>query len=193
MGNAAWVDQDFAETRARGRAETVRDEMTAGEKVVWEGHPQLGWMFLLSLPLAFVGFAAGIISLMWIASASSGNDLLALFGLPFLLASAAMVLSPVWFVWRGMGTAYVITNRRAIVCQPLLIPGVQVRSYPPSALQQIIRNQRGDGSGDLIFEEVRRTRGRDRRSVRRGFLAVADVRRVETLLRETLLHKQAGR
>ena len=185
MGNAAWVDDDFAATRNRGRHENLREELTAHEKIIWEGQPQLGWLFLLALPLAFIGLTLGIVSFFW--AVGIRNDLGAVLSLPILLVSVAMVLSPVWFVWRGMGTMYVITNQRAIVCEPLLIPGLSIRSYPPAMLTRLIRNQRSDGSGDLIFEEVRRPRLRDRRIARRGFLAVADVRRVETLLRETLL------
>ena len=181
MGNAAWIDDDFAATRNRGRHEKLRDEMAAHEKVVWEGQPQLGWLFLLALPLAFVGLTMGIVSFFW--AVGIRNDLGFALSFPILLASVAMILAPVWYVWRGMGTRYVITNQRAIVCEPLLVPGLSIRSYPPAALTRLVRNQRSDGSGDLIFEEVRR----DRRIARRGFLAVTDVRRVETLLRETLL------
>ena len=185
MGNAAWVDEDFAATRNRGRHETIREELSAHEKIVWEGQPQLGWLFLLSLPLAFVGLTLGIVAFFWAVGIRS--DLGFILSLPIFLASVAMVLAPVWYVWRGMGTLYVITNQRAIVCEPLVIPGLSIRSYPPAALTRLVRNQRSDGSGDLIFEEMRRPRLRDRRFARRGFLAVTDVRRVETLLRETLL------
>ena len=191
MGNTAWADPDFAATRARERDERAREELAAGEKVVWSGQPQLGWLFLLALPLVAVGLVTGLISWIWLEESRGGLG--ALLSLPLMLASVAMVLSPVWFVWRGMGTTYVITNRRAFVCEPLLFPGVAIRSYGPDALRRVFRNQRSDGSGDLIFEEGRRFRGRDRRIARRGFLAVAEARRVETILRETLLDRRGDR
>jgi len=191
MGNAAWVDQDFAETRSRRRRETIREEMTAGEKIVWEGKPRLRWLFFLSLPLAVTGFAASLISWICLVESRGGAGILLIF--PSLLVSIAMVFAPIWFVWRGVGTIYVITNRRAIIGQPLLIPGMQIRSYGPDSLGRMLRNQRVDGSGDLIFEEVGRSANRGRRFIRKGFLAVADVRRVETLLRETLLNHRAAR
>lgn len=189
MGNAAWVDEDLAAARHRRRDQTIHEELTAGEKVVWEGQPQLGWLFLLALPAAFVGVVTLIVSWVW-AVGTRNSDLAFALSLPFLLGSVALLLAPVWFVWRGMGTIYAITNRRVIIAEPLLIPGLSVRSFPPAALTRMVRNQRSDGSGDLIFEEVRRIRLRDRRFVRRGFIAVTDVRRVETILRESLLNNR---
>lgn len=190
MGNAAWVDDEFSGTRAYTRAGAVRDELAAGERVIWEGKPRPGWLFVLALPLAAVGFAAAVVSWVGLVESRGGAAILAF---PALMIGLGMMFAPVWYVLRGLGTNYVVTNRRAIILEPLLIPGVAVRSYPPAALTRIVRHQRGDGSGDLIFDEPRRLRGRDRRIARRGFLAVADVRRVEALLREALLRPRADR
>ena len=188
MGNAAWVDEDLAAARQRRRERAIREELTSGERVVWEGQPQIGWLFLLALPAAFAGLVVGIVTWGWVVSSRNFEPAF-LFSLPILLASVALLFAPVWTVWRGIGTVYAITNHRVIICQPLLIPGLSVRSYPPAALTRLVRNQRSDGSGDLVFEEPRRARGFEHRLVRRGLLAVNDVRRVETLLRETLLKR----
>ena len=190
MGNAAWVDDELSGTRTYPRPGAVRDELTAGERVVWEGKPRIGWLVILALPLAVVGFAVAVVSWICLVESRGGAAIVAF---PALLAGLGVMAAPIWYAWRGLGTVYVITNRRAIVLEPLLIPGAAVRSYAPAALARVVRNQRGDGSGDLIFDEPRRLRGRGVRFVRQGFFAVADVRRVETLLRDTLISPRPGR
>ena len=190
MGNAAWVDDEFSGTKTYPRSGAVRDELLAGERVIWEGKPRLGWLFVLALPAAAVGAVVALISWICLVESRGGAAIVAF---PSLLIGVGMMALPVWSLWRGLGTTYVITDRRAIVLQPLLIPGVSIRSYPPVTLTRMVRNQRGDGSGDLIFDGPRRLRGRDAQIARRGFLAIPDVRRVELLLREALLRPRSGR
>ena len=114
------------------------------------------------------------------------------YGLPFVLMGMAIILLPVWFVWRASRTRYAITDRRVILCEAQYFGGIETRSYTADALTNIVRSQRGDGSGDLIFEEIR-TRNHEGNlyTTRRGFQAIEDVRGVENLLRSTLLAHQS--
>jgi hypothetical protein len=90
-------------------------------------------------------------------------------------------------------TVYALTDRRAIVFEPQLFRTVQVRSYTAAGLGAMSRVERGDGSGDLVFEEYT-TRGSNNTTTttRRGFLAIANVHQVEGLIRKTLLGPPPG-
>lgn len=197
MGFDAWTNADFAGSPLEDDP-TIRRELGPGEKVVWQGRPQLGRLMIWSLPMALVGIPFSAFAVFWTVGASQavgapGAGFFWLFGIPFLLVGAGLVLSPLGAAWKGTKTRYALTDRRAIVCEPQFGFGIQTRSYAADALTRIIRNQRGDGSGDLIFEEVplRSNRGRAR-TIQRGFFAITDVRGVETLLRSTLLAHRAG-
>lgn len=167
----------------------LREELANGETILWQGQPRAGMQCLHVLPisvfgLVFVGFAA-----IWFLTASSGpfGWLFGLAGLLPLIVGLAMVLAPVWVAWAAGRTRYAVTNRRVILCEPSGF-GIQVRSYIPAALTNIVRTQRWDGSGDLIFEEIRtRDADGDRHLSRQGFRSIDDVRRVEALIRSTLL------
>ena len=192
MGRDDWAEAGLADLG--GADPTILGELAPGERLAWEGRPVPGRLALGVLPIAAVGVGVAGFGLFWMASSQLGQGMgFASFGLVFLLAGAGMVLSPAWFGWKGARMRYAITDRRAIVCEPRLGTGVEVRSYRPEALGNVVRRQRFDGSGDLIFEEIRtRDRDGDRHVTRRGFLAVADVRGVESVLRSTLLADRPG-
>ncbi len=166
----------------------VRDELAEGEKPAWAGRPRVGRMVLGSLPMFvfgifFFGFAA-----FWTGGAYLVGGPMALFGLLFLGVGLGMLASPLWAGYKASRTCYALTSRRAITWEPEIGAGLRVRSYRPEDLRSLVRNQRGDGSGDLIFEEVTSYGHKGRRHVtRRGFLAIDDVRGVENLIRSTLL------
>ena len=195
MGHDARTGRDFAGPQPEDDP-TIRRELAPGERLVWQGQPGIGRLMLRSLAIAlfgvpFTGFAlfwAGMAARITAESPFALAKLFPLFSLPFLVVGGGMVLAPVWGAWQGTKTRYAITDRRALVCEPRLGSGIQTRSFAADALTHITRNQRGDGSGDLIFEEVR-TLGRkgELRTTRHGFFAILDVRRAETILRETLL------
>ena len=201
MGHDTWADRDFAGRRPSDEFNPIRADLAEGERIVWEGQPQLGPLALRSVPLALVGIPVGGFALIWIAMAYQITSeapfplakVFPLFGLPVLLVGAGMLLAPAWAAWRGSRTWYAITDRRAIIAEPQLAAGVQTRSYRADALGNVVRNQRGDGSGDLVFEEIQTIGPKGRlRITQRGFFAVADVRRVEALLGETLLSRRVA-
>ena len=195
MGYDTGTDRDFAGPRSGDGDATIRNELAPGEKLVWEGRPRVVRSVLLGLPIAFFGLFATGFGVFWIKNSRQFDDgIFPFFGLPFVIIGTTMLLSPGWFAWQASRTRYAITDRRAILCEPRFAAGIQTRSYTADALTNIVRNQRSDGSGDLIFEEIqtRDHKGRPR-ITRRGFQAIEDVRGSEKLLRETLLtHKAAS-
>jgi hypothetical protein len=170
----------------------INAELEPGEKVVWEGRPNPNRMMLKAMPIMLFGIPFLSFSIFWMAMAGGivvakgprlgPQTFFVLFGLPFVLVGLGMVTSPLLFRWKATRTAYVVTDRRAIMFEG----GVRttIRSFTPDQLGQITRNQRADGSGDIIFrEEVRIGRNGTRHITRIGFLEIPEVRDVERLIR----------
>ncbi len=179
--------------------EQIQAELEPGEKLIWVGQPRPGRLMAAALPTFLFGLLFTAFSVFWLYGASGGfgpprgrrmpmGGLFALFGLPFVFVGLGMVATPFIAGRNARKTCYALTNRRAILWEATLLSGVRVRSYRPDQLQSLARHQRGDGSGDLIFEEVTTFSNQGRRQVlARGFQAIEDVRNVEALLRTTLL------
>jgi hypothetical protein len=166
--------------------ERVRAELADGEKLAWVGRPRPGRMVLVSIPIFVFGIFFGGFAVFWTVMASHAPFPMALFGLPFIAVGFGMLASPFWSWYSASRTCYAVTGRRAITWEPGLWDGCRVRSYAPDHLRRMWRNERGDGSGDLVFEEITTYGARGRRNVtRRGFFAIEDVRSVESLIRST--------
>jgi hypothetical protein len=196
-------------------ATRVESELAEGERLVWVGQPLPGLYRRRSIPLVFIGIFFLGFSLLWlaltggvalVAGGAAGQadpaagvgvggfmGCFALFGLLPLAMGIGMVTSPLWMGSMARKTVYALTDRRAIIFEPQLFRTVQVRSYTAAGLGAMSRVERGDGSGDLVFEEYT-TRGSNNTTstTRRGFLAIANVHQVEGLVRKTLLGPPPG-
>jgi hypothetical protein len=182
----------------------VRAELASGERLLWVGQPnprraaRVGWLVTL-FGIPFLGGAV-----FWIATASSMLDgfrnapgpfrwfglLFPLFGVPFMLVGLGMLSAPYWLARKARRTCYAITDRRAVVFEASWRGIVTIYSYDPDQLTKQYRRENADGGGDLVFEEIttvnRSSDGPSTTTVKRGFLAIDDVRAVETLLRQAL-------
>lgn len=185
----------------------ARSDLEKGEKLIWIGQPRPGRMMLGTIPLVLFAIPWTAFSVFWIGmtltfAVGIGEQgkgagafrwfglLFPLFGVPFLLIGVGMLSAP-WWVWRrAKRTCYAVTDRRAVTWVPGVSRGMTVRSFRPAELGRIVRSERSDGSGDLVFEErgYRGSRGH-RRTTRCGFFAIPNVRDVEQLIQETLLNK----
>jgi hypothetical protein len=154
-------------------------EPSPGEVVVWEGRPSSRLRVAVTLwPLGLIVggyiFFLGI----FLQVASLRNDPFSRIGGYVVLAGLAL-LTPPFLAWvRAKGTRYVLTDMRAVVLQRSVLGKAKVRSFDAARLHDMRVRERGDGSGDLVFE------GWLKWPV--GFLAVQDVRQVESLVRMTL-------
>jgi len=156
-----------------------------GEKLLWSGHPdptrylfaKSGYTFLGGL--FFFGF-----SLLWTLGASLQGGAFALFGVPFMLIGAGLVLSPFWHLLRGRNATYALTDRRAIID----FSGFMARriSVPLDQIRFIDMRMRRDKSGDIYFKETAVAAEGGYATQRDGFLAIADASRVEQLLRNAI-------
>lgn len=90
-------------------------------------------------------------------------------------------------------TAYVVTDRRAIVLRWLGGGRVSARSFSARRVETLERIEYGDGSGDLVLDTLI-TYGPKRREIQTplGFLGIADVREVEAVLRRTLVSEDVA-
>ncbi|MEJ7636809.1 MAG: hypothetical protein WKF75_02170, partial [Singulisphaera sp.] len=141
-----------------------------GESVLWAGRPEPGSLVRRSLPKALLGLAFVVFTLVWMFAVVRGgsnnwdrgrdvapfaphNVLIATcVGLWFLPFGLYMLTWPLRTWRKARKTVYVLTDCRAIVIEPRLLGGDRVDPYPPEALTQIRCDQRGDGTGDQVFE-----------------------------------------
>jgi hypothetical protein len=172
----------------------VEAELQSAERIIWMGQPIPGRCARMTLPIVLFGIAWTAFALFWTAGATWGMSKMTsgtgwfrafpLFGLPFILIGLAMLSSPYWARRKAQRSAYVLTERRAILFTAGWRGTVTVRSFEPDRLRDLRRKQHPDGSGDLVFaEDIRRDSDGDRQVTAVGFLAIQEVKGVEELVR----------
>jgi hypothetical protein len=172
-------------------------QIEPGERLLWSGAPAPGAAALGALPASLFGIPFTGFAVFWIWGAATAAThapgpwaLFPLFGTPFLLIGLGMLAAPLWAAMRAGSTVYAVTERRALI---ILRGGAGgVTSYSHAELQQLMRIERPDGSGSLFFawQASPSTRAFQQFS-RVGFVGIADVRRVERLIRENILRDAA--
>jgi predicted Zn finger-like uncharacterized protein len=194
----------------------VERELSGSEELIWIGQPEPNLLFkralapaggLLFFGLLFGGIPGGIF-----LSKDKQPMLLIFVGVGLCMIVASIVM-PFWQKMNGHKTCYALTNRRCIVWQANFFGMVKMTNYNPSQLTGMRRADSWwlSGAGDVIFKTVTiittthyrnsRTGGyagssTSSRTYYYGFLAIPNVRAVETLIREVLvepyLDKQSG-
>jgi hypothetical protein len=121
----------------------------------------------------------------------------------FLVGSICFSLVPVVRWKLAQRQCYALTNRRALVFKQGLF-GPTFESYSPLEVSAMRRSDSWvfKGGGDLIFRSVtvirssysqRTGTSRSVRTTHYGFLAIANVRQIERLVRETLIDRFVDR
>ena len=158
----------------------VTPQLRSGETVVWVERPtplartksRIVW-FLFGIP--FFGFA-----IYWTAEAGefSSDNYFPLFGIPFLVAGACLLLSPAWsYVEAKKWLYYAITDQRLMIIRTF--PRSKIESWEPADIMRLERTSKSDGSGNVIFAEETAGSGEDSFTMPRGFYGVPDAKRVE--------------
>ena len=170
----------------------VDREMDQGERLVWAGQPNARRFVLRALPIMLFAIPWTAFAIFWMWGASGfgepselprGFSLFPLFGLPFVLIGLAMLSSPLWAIRKARRTVYAVTDRRAILF--LGGRGTTIRSFGPDRMGGLRRKQRADGSGDILFEPTLPFHaGAHPRMAGGGFFGIANVKEVESLLRD---------
>ena len=172
----------------------VELELQSGERIMWMEQPVPGIFASRANGLVLFGIPWTAFAIFWTVTATrtfTGGEfgnmgwLFALFGVPFILIGMRMLTGPCWERRRAARTAYVITDRRAMILEAGWRGGMNVRSFDPPALRvDLQRKQNPNGTGDVIFkQELRRTNKGRARTINIGFLAVRDVKGVEEMVR----------
>lgn len=187
-------------TLPKETAALVSNEIRPGERTAWIGQPLAGRFARKGIPLVLFGIPWTAFAIFWVVGAAAGTShipahgqgggfaqvfrLFPLFGVPFVLIGFGMLSSPCWMLRKARRTAYVITDQRAIVLDAGAWRGVTIRSFDPEHLHDLRRVQNHDGTGDIVFERQWRSDSEGgRQSTDIGFLAIADVKRVEDTIR----------
>ena len=179
-------------------------ELDAGERIVWLRQPVPWLLWRGTLAVLIFGVPWTAFAVFWTLGAAGlvGSTARAtgwwayifpLWGLPFIFIGLVMLSAPYWAARAAKRTIYAITDRRAIIWIPKAWGEKEVQSFEPRRLLSITRKERTNGSGDLIFEQFRETHGSSTTTIRRGFMALRDVRDAEEVLRDVLLRAYAER
>jgi hypothetical protein len=173
----------------RELAERVESELAHDERAAWLAQPSSRRAAARALPICIFAVPWTAFAVFWICGAAGfkipdfskgGFDLFPLFGVPFVLIGLGMLSAPWWAARAARATAYVITDRRALI---IALSG-SVRSFTAEKLKDLERRQRPDGSGDIVIERTV-YEGSRRSSVREiGFFGIPDAKRAEDLLRQ---------
>ena len=179
-----------AEIAALLKAELARDE-----HIVWSGQPIPARFAQRRVDIFLGGILATAFSIFFGISGvlhawnqskvdAPGFVFMMLICIPLVLTGTAMLSSPFWLRREALRTAYVITDRRAIVFDAKLGEKRAIRSFAPRHLNDIQRVAYNDGAGDLIFKREWEMSLFLKRGTEIGFLAIVDFDRVDYLIRE---------
>lgn len=169
-------------------------ELARGEHIVWQSCPAPVSRALASASTFLFGIPFFAFAVFWTWGATGGSGgghtgdgtafskFFLLWGSMFILAGAAMLLSPLLAWWCALRTLYAITDQRAIVVEAPLWRAT-IRSFAGERLAEVVRREKPSGEGDLIFvREVTGVRKGHASYTEIGFFAIDQVRAVQHLL-----------
>jgi hypothetical protein len=138
-------------------SELLRQEMQAGERLLWRGRPDIRrWLEPQDALLIPFSVAWGGLMIYWEVTAVFGRStrssvLLVICGIPFLLAAVYLLLGR-FFVrrWSLARTSFAITDRRAISITPAFRAGSTVRSVWFASYPPIERRSARAGRGTIV-------------------------------------------
>lgn len=193
-----WIEDELPEDlRAR-----IKAELAPGERLVWADRAIKAQTkqntSLINLALWFLG-GLGIFGLflayvtgLFGTPPKTGLDvpflgfvavISALVGLGTGIALIATIVGRVQARRPSNRATYALTDRRAILWRPQEgSKAVEVFTFSSQSLLGLHRIEYPDGSGDVLFQEEKRYPWDSR-----GFMGIADVRRVESLARPILV------
>lgn len=135
------------------QTQAVRAQLESGEQLLWSGQPRQGLVlrpsdaFMIPFSLLWGGFA-----IFWEVSAilTGAPVFFWLFGVPFVLIGLYLIFGRFFTDARARThTFYGLTNDRILITSGK--HGRRVQSLSLSTLGDITLDERGDGSGTIIF------------------------------------------
>jgi hypothetical protein len=171
----------------------VDDELHPGESIRWIGQPVPRFFTSNAIANVLIGIPVTSFSLLWmyavfrviVANFRTGlhsGYFAALFGMLFVLVGFGMLFSPLWTWQSAKETVYLVTDKRVITIQGSVT--ATIKSYLPKELDEIYRNERSDGTGDVIIKTLRWERKGRLRENPIGFIGIRNPRAVENVLKQ---------
>jgi hypothetical protein len=170
----------------------LQQQLRAGETLLWAAQPQAVLFARSGFMLAAFGALGALVGL-YMLSPVLGSDglppfpwaLIPLAGLVPVAVSLALVAHPLRLRRAAQCMLYALTDQRALFISNG--PRPSTRSMTPAEITSLECTAGADGAGNLILRRqlVRYRNGRTGYQMD-GFLAVADVERVHTLLKQVL-------
>ncbi len=157
----------------------VSAQLRRGEHAVWTERPAPMARARSRLKIFLFGIPFFCFAVFWTATAAqSGDALFPLFGIPFMVIGAGLLLAPMWSYWEARNwLIYAITDQRILIIRTF--PRHKVESFEPADITKLERTTKPDGSGNVIFAEEERRGKNGTYMVPRGFYGVPEAMRVE--------------
>jgi|SoiMethySBSTD1v2_1073268.scaffolds.fasta_scaffold79795_2 hypothetical protein len=161
-----------------------------GETLIWSGRTMpLAYALRKSWSTFLFGIFFFSFAVFWTSEvAGQGGQTeipVWLFGIPFVLVGAGMLISPLWHLWRGVHTTYVLTSKRALIA--IAGPFARRFSVPLEQIRFVDTRPIAGGAGSILFKETATRDGEGGTTIsREGFVAITDVDRVDRLLRQVI-------
>ncbi len=197
---------DFVNDTTPREREEVEKALAAGETLRWATRPQPQLWNAESLLMFLSAFPGLVFACYWTHGALGFPDCLQEVDLAAPMLLPALLFSlPVWatvlyfltFPWRRSRrlkrSLYLLTNSSALLLEPTLFSW-KMRAYRLAENMVLERRSRAGGGGDLIFELERRAGAKNHtRTIRHGFMALADLPEAERRLAEAIAAQSQSR
>jgi len=142
------------ENRTTANADPFAERLLDGEKVIWRGRPQQGFMltsrdaFLIPMSLVWCGFI-----IFWesnVLRMPNAPTFMVLFGGVFLFVGLYLTIGR-FFVdaWIRAGVFYALTDRRVLILRSR--PSVKLQSVSLDRLPEATLNETSQGRGSIRF------------------------------------------
>ncbi len=170
-----------------GVADAVESQLEIGERVRWADRPHIPgrrvwvWVLVLMSPVLVLV----LLTRFWaVAGPAVVLPLQArAFEALILLVGLTLVLAPGVIAWVVCHTAYIVTDRRAMIIYPWPWQS-RPRSFVPQELRGLRWRELPDGSGDVLLDGKHAQRGFWDFPAHASFVAVKDVATVRKLLEQ---------
>lgn len=166
-------------------------EEIGDDTILWVGRPRIHmyevlWKPFLEVMVISLGMFVLLGIFLLMESLKELRDASWLLYLLFGLLLAIRITNQGLILRRCKNTRYIVTDRQAIIMEDKK-DRLRVVSFEAQHFQRLVRRERKDGTGDLLFEGVWPTEFSESREFENGFYGIENVAEVERLIRKRLL------
>jgi hypothetical protein len=165
-----------------------------GEVIAWAAQPDPRRVARGSMGILWFGIPWAAFAFFWeymaIQSATAGNFVMPIFGIPFVIIGIGMIGAPAWAWHRAPCVYYVLTDKRLAILKTNRV--LKVTSLLPRNILSIERTERSDSSGDikLVMGWISDSEG-GKTEKSETLYGIAEARRVEEQIREVMERSRA--